>query len=85
VDGSLMDDRPNSKTILKGRLSPKDLLPFANSDESLAQQTFAELKRQGVLNGNGRVTDILTRDDFVLDADNKLGATVKKDEVGGRG
>jgi hypothetical protein len=81
VDGSLMDDRPNSKTVLKGRLAPKDLMAFVNNDEALAQQTFDELKNQGVLNANGRVTDILTREDFVLDGDNKLDGSVKKEEV----
>lgn len=46
-------------------------------------KTFEELKRQGVLNRHGRVTDVLTREDFVLDADNKLDAAVKKAEVRG--
>ena len=46
-------------------------------------KTFEELKRQGVLNRHGRVTDVLTREDFVLDADNKLDAAVKKAEVQG--
>lgn len=32
-----MDDRPNSRTVLKGRLAAKDLEPFTGGD-ALAQQ-----------------------------------------------
>ena len=60
--GTIKDDRPNSKTVLKGRLTPTDLAPFASD----AAAAFAALQAQGVLNAHGRITDILCREDFAL-------------------
>jgi hypothetical protein len=78
VLGTIKDDRPNSKTILKGRLSPTDLAPFAAADPAAA---FAALQAQGVLNAHGRVTDILCEEEFALDAA-ALGAAGVTDAAG---
>jgi len=65
VCGTIMDDRPNSKTVLKGRLSPADLSPFS-SDVNV---TFAALLAKGVLNEHGRITDLLCEPSWRLDAE----------------
>lgn len=75
--GTIKDDRPNSKTILKGRLAPTDLAPFA-ADTAAA---FAALQAQGVLNAHGRITDILCEEEFGLDAA-ALGAAGVTDATG---
>ena len=62
--GTIKDDRPNSKTVLKGRLTATDLAPFA-ADPAAA---FASLQAQGALNAHGRVTDIFCEEGFALDA-----------------
>lgn len=62
VLGTIKDDRPNSKTVIKGRLTPTDLAPFASD----AAAAFAALQAQGVLNAHGRITDILCQEEFVL-------------------
>lgn len=63
VCGTIKDVRPNSKTVLKGRLSPQDLEPFSSN----ADATFQALQEAGVLNGHGRITDLLCEPDFVLE------------------
>lgn len=60
--GTIKDDRPNSKTVLKGRLTADDLAPFASD----AAAAFAALQAQGVLNSHGRITDLLCQEDFAL-------------------
>lgn len=62
VLGTIKDPRPNSKTVLKGRLTPPDLGPFA-ADPAAA---FAALQAMGVLNAHGRITDALCREEFAL-------------------
>ncbi len=62
VQGTIKDDRPNSKTVLKGRLVPADLAAFSSDPEA----TFAALQAAGVLNAHGRITDVLVQPAFAL-------------------
>lgn len=59
--GTIKDDRPNSKTVLKGRLTPSELAPVCGGDATTAQSAFTILQEQGVLNKYGRITDIIVR------------------------
>lgn len=59
-------------------MTPEDLKAGCGGDAKAAEATFTTLQSQGVLNKYGRITDLIVRPDFALDAEGKLPGAVDR-------